>query len=1583
MSTVRHSKRNAYFAGVSFAALVAAQLSDAPVALAADFTAGTEQQLRDAIAAANASSDAASTITLTGSFSVLTNTTPLPTPSKTITINTQGFELLGQSVSGATASIAFSGAFPSGTLNLEGNFKGGDQSGTSPAGGLFINGLTPGGNGGAVVNNGTITGGDATTAAAIGSFAAGVTGGVTLTNNGSIIGGTGMGGGAGNNFAGVSISGTNNVLINNAGATIQGGNSTQGFAGAGVFMSFAGSTPTVTNYGTIQGGSNLSGTAAGNGAIAIRTSGGTITNHGILIGGNQAAAIRGDGASSIGSIINSGTIQAGAGSTNAITLGGVAGWLSLELRAGSTIIGNVLAGNGTNDIFRLGGTTDSTFDASAIGPGAQYRNFDTFEKTGTSTWTLTGSTNAVTPWTISQGTLSISADGQLGDPSATLTLNGGTLRMTAATASMRAVVLAADGTVETDATTSGLAGVISGAGRLTKTGAGTLVLGNTNSYSGGTTIADGTLSVLADDNLGGGDLTFDGGVLQVGGNAFSSTVRTINWGANGGGFDILDASNSFVVSQTLNGPGGLTKSGAGTLVLSGTNGYSGGTTINDGTLSISSDANLGGGSLTFAGGTLQATADIATARNITLAGNGTVLTDIGTMLTLSGTVSGTGGLIKSGQGILTLTGANTYAGTTTIDDGTLRLGNGGTSGSIAGNVVNNSGLTFNRSDAVTFGGLISGNGIVQHVGTGVTTLTGANSYTGNTFVLNGTLLVNGDQTAATGQTIVANTAALGGSGTIGGDVTMADGTTLAPGNLGIAPGTLTINGNLTLSDFTRLGYGFGQANVPGGALNDLVKVGGNLTLDGKLSVRLAPGGTFDAGIYRIASYGGTLTDNTLDIASVPSSTAPGTLFVQTAVDKQVNLVNTAGLNLTFWDPLDAQSNPGNNGRIVGGAGIWRNDVANNNWTTRDGAVNAPWADGNFAVFQGPAGTVTVDNSGTAPVAVSGMQFADNGYVIAGDALTLVGTPGTVIRVGDGSSAGAGYTATISAALQGNSQLIKTDLGTLKLTGDSSGFAGGAAVKQGILSVDGKLGGTVDVLVGGRLQGNGTVGSLNVVNGGVVAPGNSIGTLNVTGDMSLAAGSTYEVEIAGNGTSDRIAATGKATLGGGQVAVTALDAQTSYQNGQTYTILTAAGGVTGSFDPAVLSRSAFLDASLLQSANAVDLKIAIKGSKPEEPREKPVFVTVADTYNRKQTAGALDTLQQSGQSLALYNKLLPLSADEARAAFDGLSGEMNASTVTALLEDSRFVREAMNDRLRSAFETVGAVPLMSYGDDGGELTTAAVPSERYGAWGSVFGSWGRFDSDGNAAKLSRSVGGFVTGIDGMIVDDVRLGFLAGYSHSSLKVDDRRSSASTDNYHLGIYGGTQWGALAFRSGLAYTWSEIDSGRQVSFPGFTDSLTGDYRAGTTQVFGELGYGIKAGNIGLEPFANLAYVNVHTNGFTEQGGASALTVESGSNDVTFTTLGIRASTDFDLGTLKATVRGMIGWRHGFGDITPTVSQAFTGSSIFQIAGAPIAKDAATLEAGLDFAIAPRATLGVSYQGQLGSGASDHGVRADFSVKF
>lgn len=326
-------------------------------------------------------------------------------------------------------------------------------------------------------------------------------------------------------------------------------------------------------------------------------------------------------------------------------------------------------------------------------------------------------------------------------------------------------------------------------------------------------------------------------------------------------------------------------------------------------------------------------------------------------------------------------------------------------------------------------------------GTGTTILTGANSYTGATSVAAGTLLVNGNQGAAIGLTSVASGAIIGGTGTIGGDLTVANGATLAPGAGGA--GTLTMNGDLTLGSGSRLAYEFGQANVAGGLLNDLVVVGGDLVLDGTIDVSVPAGGSFDPGIYRVFSYAGALTDNGLAVGAIPS---PG-YYVQTSIGGQVNLVSTTGLTLNYWD---GAAGPKNNGVVNGGNGVWQAAAGNDNWTTDAGSPNAPFTDASFAVFAGAPGTVTVDPS-LGAINVAGMQFATSGYVIQSGPVNLVGAGSSTVRVGDGTAAGAGMTATINSVLAGSSGLAKTDAGTLVLTGTNT-YAGGTAINGGVLQV---------------------------------------------------------------------------------------------------------------------------------------------------------------------------------------------------------------------------------------------------------------------------------------------------------------------------------------------------------------------------------------------------------------------------------------------------------------------------------------------------------------------------------------------------
>ena len=731
-----------------------------------------------------------------------------------------------------------------------------------------------------------------------------------------------------------------------------------------------------------------------------------------------------------------------------------------------------LQSNNQARTIALGGTNSGNNTlAGSIGDAGS--GITTLAKNDGGTWVLTGNHSYTGSTNVNAGILSIGGGGTTGSIVSAIVNNDGTLAFN-----------------RSDSLTYG--GTIVGAGGVQQNGAGTTILTGDSIYTGGTTISAGTLQL----GNGGASGSIVGDVLDNGVLAFNR-------------------STLFTFDGVISGSGAVHQDGGGTTVLTGTNSYAGGTTISAGRLQISRDANLGAasGALSIGNGALETTATITSARNVALTGHAVLAVNTGTTFTLDGVVSGVGLLDKRFAGTLVLTADNLYTGGTTIAQGILQLGDGGTSGSIMGDVANDGSLAFFRSDDIGFGGMVSGTGSVVKNGAGILTLTADNSYAGATTVNAGTLRINGDQSAATGLVHISSGATLGGSGIIGGTVNVVNGGTLAPGN---SPGTLTINGDLLLASGSILDFELGEADVVGGPLNDLVNVDGNLQLDGTINVTVPAGGAFDGGIYRIFNYGGTLTDNGLDLGTMPSGSI---VTVQTSVAGQVNLINSAGLELAFWD---GDGGPKFNGTVDGGNGSWHIGGSDNNWTGPDGSINAAYADGTFAIFAGTGGTVAVDNGGGA-VTASGMQFASDGYLLGGDALTLVDAQ-SVIRVGDGTTAGAAFTATIANDLTGAAQVVKTDAGRLILSGINS-YTGGTLIDEGVLSI------ADDVSLGD------IAGSITINQGTLETTANLASARNITLDGAATiltdTGTTF---LAGG----IIAGTGSLTKAGGGTLVLAAD-----------------------------------------------------------------------------------------------------------------------------------------------------------------------------------------------------------------------------------------------------------------------------------------------------------------------------------------------------------------------------------------------------------------------------------------------------------
>jgi autotransporter-associated beta strand protein len=435
---------------------------------------------------------------------------------------------------------------------------------------------------------------------------------------------------------------------------------------------------------------------------------------------------------------------------------------------------------------------------------------DSLTKGGAGTLILSGINTYGGGTNLNGGILAVNVDSNLG--TGPLSFNGGTLEALAAGGgimSNKGITLnVGGGTFLADAgTASTLIGPISGVGSFTKDGLGMLTLNGANTYSGGTNLNGGILAVNVDGNLGTGPLSFNGGVLEAlaaGGGISSNKPVMLN--PSGGTF-LADPGTSSTLSGAITGEGAWTKTGSGTLILTGTNTYGGGTTISAGTLQ------LGNGGTT---GSIPG--------NVT--DNGVLAFNRSNVFTFGGVISGEGSVQQNGTGTTVLAGNNTYTGGTTINAGTLQLGNGGTSGNIVGNVINNGSLVFNRSDAFTFGGVISGTGSVQQNGLGTTVLGSDNSYRGTTTVNGGSLIVDGS--IASVETVVNANGLLGGKGFVGGNVVSSG--IVSPGD---SPGTLHVSG-----DYTQNSNGTLRIEVAGTSPGqfDVLQVGGHASLGGTLQL---------------------------------------------------------------------------------------------------------------------------------------------------------------------------------------------------------------------------------------------------------------------------------------------------------------------------------------------------------------------------------------------------------------------------------------------------------------------------------------------------------------------------------------------------------------------------------------------------------------------------------------------------------------------------------------------------------------------------------------------------------------------------
>lgn len=578
------------------------------------------------------------------------------------------------------------------------------------------------------------------------------------------------------------------------------------------------------------------------------------------------------------------------------------------------------------------------------------------------------------------------------------------------------------------------------------------------------------------------------------------------------------------------------------------------------------------------------------------------------------------------------------------------------------------------------------------------------------------------------------------------------------------------------------------------------------------------------------------------------------------------------------------------------------------------------------------GTGTIDLSGqNNRIAELAGNSATASVNIAGGSLTVAQSTNT----------------SFAGNLTGNGALIKSGTGTLNLTGTNS-YTGPTTINGGRLAVNGSIASPVTVVSGGTLGGTGTInGNVTIASGGTYDPGNSIGTQTVNGNLTFAAGSTFLVEANAAGQSDRIIATGTATINGGTVAVMPLAG--SYAQLTSYNIITANGGVTGRFAN-VTSSMAFLTPLLSYGATTVGLTLA---------RNDTSFASLAAGSNQAAVAVAI-----AGRPLgdAVFNAILVQPFATAAAAFDQLAGELHGTVPSVLVDGGRRVRELV-------------------------LNRAAIEQDGVGVWLDGVQAFARSRNQFGFGQARSNRTGLYGGVDygtGLL----SFGVNGGYLDQDIAVRGRASSAEVDTKLIGasVAYRPAGGGLTVLAGVTRAWHDYDTTRTVSVTGLGGTLVGAGDARSTELFGEVGYALVGGPVTVAPFVRYAHDRIRADALTETGGSAALTLGRDSRSANFLTLGTRFGGSAPLGEgLQLQPKGTLSFERAWGDLRDGRTAGFAAGTgpAFTVTGVQIGRDTFGGDLGADLVWNGGLRIGAAAFGSRSKQWNDYGAKLTVGFRF